>query len=44
MNFKARITDDFVAIIEDVLENTWRESDYRLDVLSATKVAHVEAY
>jgi len=24
------------------LENTWREIDYRLDVLSATKGAHVE--
>ena len=43
-NLKTIITDAFVTIIEDVLENTWRESDYRLDVLSATKVAHVEAY
>jgi hypothetical protein len=24
------------------LENTWRETDYRLDVLRATKGAHVE--
>jgi len=26
------------------LENTWREIDYRLDVLRATKGAHVEVY
>jgi hypothetical protein len=26
------------------LENTWRETDYRLDVLRATKGAHVEVY
>jgi len=43
-NFKARITDDFAAITEDMLENTWREIDYRLDVLRATKGAHVEVY
>jgi hypothetical protein len=27
-----------------MLENTWREIDYRLDVLRATKGAHVEVY
>ena len=36
-NLKARITDAFAAITEDVLENMWRETDYRLDVLRATK-------
>jgi len=36
-NLKARITDDFATITEDVLENTWRETDYRLDVLRANK-------
>jgi len=29
---------------EDVLESTWREIDYRLNVLRATKRAHVEVY
>jgi len=29
-------------ITEDMLENTWGEIDYRLDVLRATKGAHVE--
>ena len=43
-NLKARITDAFAAITEDMLENTWRETDYRLDVLHATKGAHVEVY
>ena len=43
-NWKARITDAFATITEDMLENTWREIDYRLDVLRATKGAHVEVY
>ena len=43
-NLKARITDAFATITEDMLENTWRETDYRLDVLRATKAAHVEVY
>jgi len=43
-NLKARITDAFVTITEDMLENTWREIDYRLDVLRATEGAHAEVY
>jgi len=43
-NLKARITDGIATVIEDMLENTWRETDYRLDVLRATKGAHVEVY
>ena len=43
-NLKARITDAFATINEDMLENTWREIDYRLDVLRVTKRAHVEVY
>jgi len=39
-NLKARITDAFATITEDMLENTWRETDYRLDVLRATKGAY----
>ena len=41
---KARITDDFATITEDMLDKTWREIYYRLDVLHATKVAHVEVH
>jgi len=36
-NLKARIKDAFVTITEHMLENTWRETDYRFDVLRATK-------
>jgi len=43
-NLKARITDAFATITEDTLVNTWREIDYRLDVLRATKAARVEVY
>jgi len=43
-NLKARITDVFTTITGDILKNTWREIDYRLDVLLATKGAHVEVY
>jgi len=44
INLKARMTDAFATITEDMLENTWREIDYRLDVLRATKGAHVKVY
>ena len=43
-NLRARITDALAIITDDMLENTWRETDYRLDVLHATKGAHVEVY
>ena len=43
-NLMARITDAFGTVTEDMLENTWREIDYRLDVLRVTKGAHVEVY
>jgi len=43
-DLKARITNAFATIAEDMLGNTWRETDYRLDVLRATKGAHVEVY
>jgi hypothetical protein len=40
-NMKARITDAFAAIIEYMLEKTWTEIYYRLDVLRATKGARI---
>ena len=43
-NLKARITDAFATITEDMLENTLREIDYRSGVLRATKGAHVDVY
>ena len=43
-NLKARITDSFATIIEDMLENKWREIHYRFVVPHATKAAHAEVY
>jgi len=43
-NLKATITDASATITEDMLENTWSGTDCRLDVLRATKEAHVEVY
>jgi hypothetical protein len=40
-NLKDRITD---AIDEAMLERTWMEIEYRLDVLRATNEAHVEVF
>jgi len=42
-NLKARITDTFATITEDMLENTV-ERNYQLDIRCATKGAHVEVY
>ena len=43
-NLKARITATVATITEYMLENTRRKIYYRLDVLRATKGAHVEVY
>jgi len=43
-SLKARITDVFDTTTEHMFENKWGETDYRLDVLRATKGAHVEVY
>ena len=43
-NLKANIADSFATVTEDILENTWREIDYLLDVIRATKRARVEVY
>jgi len=42
--WRQEIADAFATITDDMLENTWRETDYRLDVLRATKGAHVEVH
>jgi hypothetical protein len=39
---KARTRDVSATVVEEVLEKTWIEIEYRLDVLRATKGAHVE--
>jgi hypothetical protein len=41
---KTRIRDALATVTEEMLENTWREIEYTLDVLRATNGAHVEVY
>jgi hypothetical protein len=41
---KARIRGALAAVTEEMLEKTWREIEYRLDVLRATNGEHVEVY
>ena len=38
------ITDAIVTIDEAMLQQTWQEIEYRLEVLRATNGAHVEVY
>jgi len=42
--FDGKKTGAFATITEDMLENTWKEIDYRLNFHRATKGAHVEVY
>ncbi|GBL90621.1 hypothetical protein AVEN_219296-1 [Araneus ventricosus] len=41
---KARIQAAVCTVTEDMLKNTWRELENRLEILRATKGAHVEIY
>jgi hypothetical protein len=43
-NLKQRITDAIATIDEGMLQRTWQEIEYRLDVLRATNSAHIEVY
>ena len=43
-DLKQRITDALATIDEAMLQRTWQEIDYRLDVLRATNGAHIEVY
>jgi hypothetical protein len=43
-NLKARIKDALAAVTEEMLEKTWREIEYRPDVLRATNGAHIDVY
>ena len=43
-DLKQRITDPIATIDETLLQRTWQEIDYRLDVLRATNGAHIEVY
>ena len=41
---QSRIIDVLATVNEEMLENTWRKFEYRLDILRATNGAHVEVY
>ncbi|GBM68779.1 hypothetical protein AVEN_188877-1, partial [Araneus ventricosus] len=41
---KVRITGAVSSVTAELLDNTWRESEYRLDILRAIKGAHIEIY
>ena len=43
-DLKQRISNDIATIDEDMLQRTWKEIEYRLDVLRLTNDAHVEMY
>lgn len=43
-DLKQKITDAIATIDEAMLQRTWQEIEYRLDVLRATNGAHVEVY
>jgi hypothetical protein len=43
-NLKQRITDAIATIGEGMLQRTWQEIEYSLDVLRATNGAHIEVY
>ena len=41
---QSRIIEVLATVNEEMLENTWREIEYRLNILRATNGAHVEVY
>ena len=41
---QSRIIEVLDTVNEEMLENSWREIEYRLDILRATNGAHVEVY
>ena len=41
---KVRIRHAVETVMEEMLANTWKEFEYRLDVLRATNGAHIEVY
>jgi hypothetical protein len=41
---KRHIMDSIMTIHADMLLRTWQELDYQLDIIRATKGAHIEVY
>lgn len=44
VELKRRIRDVINSVTEDMLRNTWREMEYRFDILRATQGAHVQVH
>lgn len=43
-DLKERVTEAMHTVTREMLSNTWRELEYRFNILRATKGAHVEIY
>jgi hypothetical protein len=43
-DLRALIHDTIATVPMDMLERTWQEIEYRLDIVRATNGAHVEVY
>ncbi|KFM56922.1 hypothetical protein X975_13708, partial [Stegodyphus mimosarum] len=43
-DLKVRITTAIASVDADMLAGTWREIEYRLDILSVPKGAHMEVH
>jgi hypothetical protein len=44
VELRARINNAVASVTPQMLENTWRAIQYRLDILRATNDAHIEVY
>jgi hypothetical protein len=43
-HMKARIRDAVAAVTPNMIQATWNDVEYRLDMYRATKGAHIEMY
>ena len=43
-HLQERITSAFETVARDMIQKTWQEIEFRLDVSRATNVAHIEMY
>ena len=43
-HLQERITSAIETVTRDMIQNTWQEKEFRLDVSRATNAAHIEIY
>ena len=43
-HLQERITSGIETVTRDMIQNTWQEIEFRLDVSRATNVAHIDMY